>query len=288
VHHSGLRCRTAKSEFIMTELLAPPTLAAAIVAAVAIASAIVVTNRAMTRATAAQRQLAALYAEIETAIGSRIDRSSGRRWRDQVSSELKRLAVASAGATGRDEAGAEWIAIAVRALGAAAALEPESEPGRIAAALGLADRLAASLEGVGAIAGMHELEDALLSGTLNDVLTTAPLVAGYFSRNASLAPVMEAYLLAAAALRLALVERGVVVEAPAVLSTISGRDARGEAMDGRELRRIPQARTLANRFADRLAPGENLVVYCSVPGWRTRNEHRPAAVVFWNSASWLV
>jgi hypothetical protein len=113
-------------------------------------------------------------------------------------------------------------------------------------------------------------------------------VAGYFSRNVGLTPVIEAYLLAAAALRLALAEAAIVVETPPVLSIVSGREMRGEAIDGRELRRIPQARTLANRAADRLAPGESLVVYCSVPGWRTRKGYRPAAVVFWNSASWLI
>jgi hypothetical protein len=277
----------------MTELFAasgPVALAALIVAAIAIVSAIVATSRAAMRAAAAEGRLKALCTEIEAAIGNRIDWSAGRRWRDQVSAELKRIA--GSRAAGPCEAGADWIATAGRAIDlaaqAVAALEPESEPARIAAALGLAERLAANREGVGTIANAGDLEGALVSGTLNDVLTTAPLLAGYFGHDAGLIRVIESYLLAASALRLALAEVEIFVETPAVLSIVWGRQVRGESMDGRELRRIPQARTLANRLADKLTPGENLIVYCSVPGWTAREKHRPAAVVFWNSASWLV
>jgi hypothetical protein len=278
----------------MTDFLTPPALiafGAVILAAVAVLSAVMLARRAATRAVAAERRLSALYSEIEAAIGDRIDRSAGGGWRDQVSASLKRLATVTSNPSGRGDTTTDWMSTAVRALDTAAraveALEPESEPARIAAALGLAGRLAESREGVGAVASANDLESALVSGTLNDVLTTAPLVAGYFSRDAGLAPVTEAYLIAAAALRLALAEANIVVETPAVLSIVSGREARGEVLDGRELRRIREAKTLANRIADRLAPGENLIVYCSVPGWTTRDARRPPAVVFWNSASWL-
>jgi hypothetical protein len=278
----------------MTEVVASPSLAAiaaAIPAAIAIASAIVVTGRARVRAAAAERRLTTLYAEIATAIGSGIDCSTAGRSRDQVSAELKRVIAARAARPHRDEAD-DWVAIAVRALDTAsrvvAALEAGNDTAHVATALGLSERVAASRETVASVVSARDLNDALMSGALNDVLTTAPLLAGYFSRDARLATVIEAYVLAAAALRLALAEANVLVETPAVLSIVSDREARGEAMDPRELRRIPQARTLANSIADRLAPGENLIVYCSVPGWTTQEKHRPAAVVLWNSASWLV
>src|SRR5258708_6052035 len=105
----------------MTELLASPihvAVSAAVLAAVVIAAALVVTSRAIARAAAAERQLAALYAEIETAIGQWIDRSSGGGWRDQVSAELKRLAAASPRATGDGGTGTGSIGTAVQALDA--------------------------------------------------------------------------------------------------------------------------------------------------------------------------
>lgn len=279
----------------MTEFLAQPVLiaiSALVFAVVASLSAAMIARRAATRAAAAERRLNALYAEIEAAIGDRIERSAGGRWRDDVSEALRRLASARFGAASPGHPGDDWTTIAVRALDLAAraieVFEPDSEPARIAAALGLAGRLADSRKAVGAVANVDDLEGALVSGTLNDVLTTAPLIAGYFNRDAGLAQVSEAYSVAAAALRLVLAEAGTVVETPAVLSIVSGREARGEALDGRELRRIPQAKALANRIADRLAPGEQLIVYCSVPGWTTGDVRRPPVVVFWNRASWLV
>jgi hypothetical protein len=281
--------RIAKAGFIMIELtISPAIVVVTTVAVVAVGFATVVARRATVRATAVERRLAGLYSEIEKAIGNRIDRGMGGGWRDQVSGELKRLA-ASSDISRR--AAADWTSIAVRAIDEAAhavqSLKPRGDPAATAAALGLAERIAASREAIAALAKTNDLEAALVSGTLNDVLTTAPLLSTYFSREAELAPVVEAYQLAAAALRLPLANASIVVETPAVLSIVSGRDIRGEAVDGRELRRIPQARALANRVADRLVSGENLVVYCSVPGWTTRDERRPAAAVFWNSASWL-
>jgi hypothetical protein len=289
--YNGLTFQIAKAEFIMIELtISPAIVVVATVAAVAVVLAAVVARRAKVRAAGVERRLAGLYAEIEKAIGSRIDRGVGGGWRDQVSVELKRLA-ASSETSRRDTAAADWTSIAVRAIDEAARvvqlLKPGGEPAGITAALGLAERLATSREAIAALAKSSDLQGALVSGTLNDVLTTAPLLAAYFGRDAELAPIIEAYLLAAAALRLSLANANIVVETPAVLSIVSGRDIRGEAVDGRELRRIPHARALANRVADRLVSGENLVVYCSVPGWTTREECRPAAAVFWNSASWL-
>jgi hypothetical protein len=279
----------------MTELLTSTVAVAAAAmtfVVVTIVLAIVYVRHEAARAGNAERRLSALYTEIEAVIGDRIDRSGGGRWREHVSAELKRLAAASAGAPRRREDGDSWIAIAGRALETALrsvqGLGPHSARGKNPLALGLAERLTASHESVAALAGSDDLETALVSGALNDVLTTAPLLVGYFAREGELAVVIEAYLLAAAALRLALAEIGIVLDIPAVLSIASSRDVRGEALDGRELRRIPQARTLANRIADRLVPGANLVVYCSVPGWTTREGRRPPDVVFWNSASWLV
>jgi hypothetical protein len=277
----------------MIELLTSPTVIAvgAAILAVGAIFATIMARRATARAATAERRLTALYAEIEAAIGSHIDHSAGGAWREQVAAGLRQLAAHAAVPAGRGDVTVYWIAAANRALDVAAravdALEADSEPARIAAALGLAERLSDSQAAIGAITSASDLENALVSGALNDVLTTAPLVAGYFSRNAMLAPVTEGYLTAAAALRLALAEASIVVDTPPVLSIVSGRETRGEGIDGRELRRIPQARALANRTADRLAPGENLVVYCNVPGWTTREAQRQPAVVFWNSASWL-
>ena len=283
----------------MTELVSPT---AAVVLAIGLAAASALAAggaayaagaEARARALRAERRLAALYADIEAAIGERIGTETGSSWRDQVSRGLERLASEAASARMQDAAGGEpnWLETASRALdrGARAArtFRAGSETERTVATLQLAERIDATLKSLLTLRDEDDLENALVSGGLNDLFTTEPLLAVYFARDPAMIPVAEAYRIAGSALRLALAGHGVYVETPTPLSIISAAEARQNTVDGRELRRLATPRALANRMADRLQPGESLVVYSTVPGWKTADSHHVPVVAVWNRASWL-
>ncbi|MGF3024730.1 hypothetical protein ACQVP2_18140 [Methylobacterium aquaticum] len=276
--------------------LASPITVVALAAGLALAVigvALVLVRRARAQARKAERRLGALFAEIDAALGERIDRSSGGSWRDQVGQGLRRLtAEASARMTG-DTAKAEpdWVRTAEHALAAAAgavrAFQPGSEMAQVAEWLRLVERIQATLSSLSALRDGADIENALVSGVLNDLLTTEPLIAAYFGRDPAMVPVTEGYRIAASALRLALFGHGYAVDTPAPLSILSSADVRQEAVDGRELRRLAGPKALANRMAARLLPGESLVVYPMVPGWSTRESRQAPTVAVWNRASWL-
>jgi type II secretory pathway pseudopilin PulG len=284
----------------MTDVLSREVFGAAFAVGLMIAvvlACLLIVQRTRERTAKAERRLAILYAAVEAAVGDQIDRSFGGNWHDQVALGLKRLASAIPALSEADRArGAgsvsNWLGSANQALDAAAKevgmLPPGSESARVTTTLRLAGRIQQTLQDLSTIDSPADLENALSAGLLNDLMTTAPLLSAYFGGDPSLATVVEGYLCAAAALKLALLERAISVDVPAIFSIVPRSEAHGDTVDGRELRHIPAARAHANRMADRLMPGESLVVYCSVPGWTGRDGKRPPSLVFWNRASWLV
>ena len=131
------------------------------------------------------------------------------------------------------------------------------------------------------------LEDELRAGRLAALYSSSSAMSAYFEGDRSLGPLNARLKIASAALSAALAERGVAVVVAKPLTVTSG-SLTIDRIDRRELRRIPSIRAIANRAADRLTRGEDLIIDCPGAGWRAPQGDRQPDAICWDRGSWLM
>lgn len=265
----------------------------------ALAGASIWVARAESERRRVSKRLATLRKELSRATGepenasARVDWS--RRLLERLAKEhveLQRLRQAGGGPSLADPA--SLVQLAAAALREAADLARRGGGQGDAAQFVEAFALAAEIErALALVSGLRlgeqpsALEDALRAGDLGAIFSASAALSAYFATDRYLAPLDAALRIAVAALAGALAARDVIVVVARPLTVASGGGLSLDRIDRRELRRVATIRALANRAADRLARGEELIVDCSGLGWRSTNGDRPPDAVCWDRGSWL-
>lgn len=146
-----------------------------------------------------------------------------------------------------------------------------------------------ALKGMGASRdASRTLADLLRAGQLNHVLTVAPLLAVYYADDDAVATLRAAYQAAAAMIELVLADgRVAVVVVPPLSTVVRGASRSIGFEDQRGLRRIPEIREKVARAARETPDGDQLIVDCLAPGWRTGAERQRPQIVGYSRADWI-